>query len=193
MSAPSDGEVIAASTRDPARFGLIFERHHSTIYSYLRHRVGRDEAADLAAETFVKAFHARARYDVERENARPWLFGIATNLLRHHGRRERRRLAAYARTRSDPVPSAIEEAEDRVDAERAGPQLARALASLSGDEREVLLLYVWADLSQKEIADALAIPVGTVYSRLSRSRQRMREGISPSGKVQGEEPISEGD
>lgn len=186
---PSDAVLIAASRSDPERFGLIFERHHAAILSYLRRRVGPQEAADLAAETFVTAFRTRARYEVEHEGARPWLFGIATNLLRHHWRRERRRLRAYARTGRDPVESGIEEAEDRADAERAWPRLARALASLPRAEREVLLLHVWADLSQTEIAQALEIPVGTVYSRLSRARARIREGLLPSGKERGEAPI----
>lgn len=192
MSEPSDGEVIAASRANPERFGLIFERHHAAVLAYLRRRVGASEATDLAAETFVTAFRTRARYDVERESARTWLFGIATNLLRHHWRREGRRLRAYARTGSDPVASGLEDAEDRVDAGRAGPKLARALASLPRVERDVLLLHVWADLAQTEIAEALEIPIGTVYSRLSRARARIREGISASGKVQGEADTEKG-
>lgn len=185
MSEPSDGEVIAASWTNPARFGLIFERHHGAVHHYLQRRVGLDEADDLAAATFVTAFRSRSRYNAERRDARAWLFGIATNLLRHHWRRERRRLRAYARSGIDPIAPDIEEAHDRVDAERAGPRLASALASLSRAQRDVLLLHAWADLSDAEIAEALDVPLGTVRSRLSRARDRIREQISPSGQQQG--------
>lgn len=182
MSQSADSDVIDASLADGERFGEIFERHHAAVYAYARRRLGRDEARDLAAETFVRAFRARARYDMQRDDARPWLFGIATNLIRHHWRRERRRLRAYARTGKDPVLSETDEADDRVDAERAGPELARALVGLPSLEREVLLLHVWADLSPGEIAEALGVPPGTVHSRLFRAREHMREAIAPSGK-----------
>jgi RNA polymerase sigma factor (sigma-70 family) len=182
LKEPSDGELIAASRRDPRRFGLIFERHHADIHAYLRRRLGPEEADDLAAETFVRAFHARHRYDPERQSAKPWLFGIATNLLRRHWRRERRQLRAYARTGIDPVISASEEIENRLDASGAGPALASALASLPRGEREVLLLRAWAGLTDLEIAQAQGIRLGTVHSRLSRARRRMREAIRASGK-----------
>lgn len=182
MSELSDAEVLARSRSDPAAFRAIFERHHAALHAYLRRRVRADEAADIAAETFVTAFRRRASYDVAQGSARGWLFGIASNLLRHHWRRERRELHAYARTGVDPLVSEEEDVEARVDAELAGPVLARVLASLPRADREVLLLHAWADLSDAEIAEALGVPVGTVYSRLSRARGRMREGIAASGK-----------
>ncbi len=119
---------------------------------------------------------------LERPSAAPWLFGIATNLLRHHWRRERRQLRALARSCVDPVVSEADEAVSRVDAARAAPTLARGLASLKRGERDVLLLHVWAELSQAEVAEALELPEGTVRSRLSRARRRMREQISASGQ-----------
>lgn len=189
MTEPSDGELIAVSRRDPQRFGLVFERHHADIHAYLRRRLGPEEADDLAAETFVRAFRARHRYDPERPSAKPWLFGIATNILRRHWRRERRQLRAYARTGIDPVISASDEIEDRVDASDAGPTLAGALASLPRGEREVLLLRAWAGLTDSEIAEVLGIRLGTVHSRLSRARRRMREAIGASGK-EGEDSTS---
>lgn len=189
MSKSTDGQVIAASRTEPERFGLIFERHHAAIYAYLRRRLRAEEARELAAETFTVALRVRAQFDVDRESARPWLFGIATNLLRHHRRRERRRLRAYGRTGLDPIAYETEAVEDRADAERAAPTLARALASLPGGERDVLLLSAWGELAPTEIAEALAIPAGTVHSRLSRARTRMREAISAIGQEQGEDPM----
>lgn len=179
----SDAVIIAASMLDAASFALIFDRHFDEIDRYLARRVGVSLADDLAAETFVIAFRSRARYDRETPDARPWLFGIAANLVRRHWRTERRRLRAYARTGVDPLADEVSEAERRVDALAAAPALAGALASLSAAEREVLLLFAWADLSYEEIAAALGIPVGTVRSRLSRARARVRELLSPSGQV----------
>ena len=71
----TDAEAIGASCTDPARFGVIFDRHAEAIHAYLQRRVGPDAAGDLTGETFVKAFGSRARYDRSRINARPWLFG----------------------------------------------------------------------------------------------------------------------
>ena len=188
----SGGAIIAASVLDAASFGAIFDRHFVEIDRYLARRVGAELADDLAAETFVIAFRSRSRYDASIGDARPWLFGIAANLARRHWRTERRRLRAYARTGVDPLADEVDEVERRIDALAAGPELAGALASLSARERDVLLLFAWADLNYAEIASALEIPVGTVRSRLSRARARVRELVSPSGQF-GVDRIAEGE
>jgi RNA polymerase sigma factor (sigma-70 family) len=173
---PIDGEAIADSLADPRAFGLIFERHFSAIHSYLRRRLDRQLADELASQTFLVAFDRRARFDRRRRDSRPWLFGIATNLARNHRRREIRELRATAELTPDPAIG-IEGVESRIDAERMRGLLARALADLPSEEADVLLLLVWAELDQPEIADALAIPVGTVKSRLSRARKRLQTGL----------------
>jgi RNA polymerase sigma-70 factor (ECF subfamily) len=178
----TDAEIIRASQADPRLFAAIFDRHFDAIYRYLRRRVGESLADDLAAETFTTAFAVRGKYDLRREDARPWLYGIASNLLRHHYRREERQLRAYARTGVDPVQADLDEVLDRVDAATAGPRLARALASLDRRDRDVLLLYAWADLSYQDIADALGIPPGTVRSRLHRARRIVRELLGDIGQ-----------
>lgn len=130
------------------------------------------------------AFRRRAVYDPRSEDARPWLFGIAANLLRHHRRTERRQLLAYARTGADPAAEGgFDAADARADAAAAGPAIAGALATLRPWDREVLLLYAWGDLTYQEIGDALAIPVGTVRSRLARARRRVRELLAGSGQL----------
>lgn len=179
----SDAEVIVSSLDDASRFGEIFDRHYGEINRYLARRLGGAAADELAAETFVRAFGARGRYEPAAADARPWLYGIAANLARRHWRTERRRLRAYARTGIDPVCDETADVDRRVDALAAGPQLAAALAALSGREREVLLLFAWADLGYEEISTALGIPVGTVRSRLSRARAHVRELLAPSGQV----------
>lgn len=179
----SDAAVIGASLVDSARFGEIFDRHFVEINQYLARRVGSVLADEIAAEVFVIAFRSRGRYDPAVGDARPWLFGIAANLARRHWRTERRRLRAYARSGVDPMWDEVGDIDRRLDALDAGPELAAALAALRRGEREVLLLFAWADLGYEEIATALGIPVGTVRSRLSRARSRVRELLAPTGQL----------
>jgi RNA polymerase sigma-70 factor, ECF subfamily len=177
----TDAEAIAESRADPEWFGVIFDRHFAPIHRYLHRRVGRQLADDLAAETFAQAFRQRDRYDLRAPDARPWLFGIAANLLRRHRRTERRRLFAYARTGVDTRHSDLDDADERMDAHAMWRRMALALASLRAADREVVLLFAWADLSYEEIAAALDVPVGTVRSRLHRGRRRLRDLLRPEG------------
>jgi RNA polymerase sigma factor (sigma-70 family) len=180
----SDAAVIAASLLDAGRFGEVFDRHYAEINRYLGRRVGATMADEIAAETFVAAFRSRARFNPAAADARPWLFGIAANLARRHWRTERRRLRAYARTGIDPIADdSTDEVHRRLDAVADGPRLAGALAALSVGEREVLLLFAWAELSYEEISIALSISPGTVRSRLSRARAHIRELLAPNGQV----------
>ena len=161
----SDGRVIRRSLADPNAFGTIFERHFDALHGYACRRVGSSLGEEIATETFVRAFDRRRTFDASRADARPWLLGIAANLLRRHWRTERRRLDAYARSASRNASPENTFAQVEVVA---------ALDSLSRDEREALFLFAVADLSYEEIADALDIPVGTVRSRLARARGRVR-------------------
>jgi len=180
--------VIADAREDPRAFAELFDRHYDLIAGWLRRRVGPALADELAAETFLQAFDARARYDTARADARPWLFGIAANLLRRHRRAEERRLRAYARAASRPSDDADLAAIDaRLDAGAAAGRLATALASLGPGERDVLLLHAWAELTYQQIADALGIPVGTVRSRLHRARGVVRELLARCGEAESDD------
>jgi RNA polymerase sigma-70 factor (ECF subfamily) len=182
-----DGHEIAASVGDPDRFRLLFERHFPAVRAYLIGRAGPDSGEDLAIETFAVAFRTRDRFDADQATARPWLFGIATNVLRHHRRSEFRRRRAHTRAIANPpasTDSAFEEVEDQLDAHSAVPVLARGLARLPPDQREALLLHVWAGLDYESVAAALGIPIGTVRSRISRARHRLRELLRASGHGQ---------
>jgi RNA polymerase sigma factor (sigma-70 family) len=181
--ARTDAELIASSLADARAFATLFDRHHDAIAGYLRRRVDRSLGDELAAETFLQAFAARERYDLARSDARPWLYGIATNLLRRHYRSEERRLRAYARTAApDGGDRPFDGVEGRLDATASRPAIAVALASLGPGERDVLLMYAWAELSYEQIADALGIPVGTVRSRLHRARGIVRERLEANGQ-----------
>ena len=166
-----------------AEFEAVFDKYYATIHAYLRRRVPAAEADDIAAETFVLAFEKWNGFDPERGNVRAWLFGISGNLLQHHWRRERRRLRAYARSGVDPLaPSDADASDERLDAQRHGPVIARALAALPSLERDVVTLHVWAELSHAEIAEALGVAEGTVRSRLHRARGHLREQLGDIGK-----------
>ena len=174
----ADADVIRESLTHAASFAVLYDRHAPALFRYLTRRLGPTIAQDLLAETFLAAFRRRDSYDLNRPDARPWLYGIAGNLVRRHRRGEARMLSAYARTGIDPVTaSADEDSLDRLAAASYEPALARALASLSARERDVVLLIAHAELNYEEVADALQIPVGTVRSRLSRARRRLRQHL----------------
>lgn len=159
---------------DARAFERLFEQNVDDVYGYVARRVGPDLGRDLAAETFARAFAARRRFDPRRGEPRAWLFGIAQNLLRRHYRDEERRLRALAR---------VEVPRDDVPAEE--PRLAAALVALPADERDALLLFAWAGLSYEEIAAVVAVPVGTVRSRLHRARARVREALMEEEALDG--------
>jgi RNA polymerase sigma-70 factor (ECF subfamily) len=173
----TDAAAIAASIGEPARFGVVFERHATVLFRYFVRRVGVDAAGELLGELFRVAFERRSTYDTEREDARPWLYGIATRLLARHRRSEARRIAAIARLLAGRVTAGdVEErVASMVDASELWPAMAVAIERLPDVERDVLLLRVWEELSYEEIAAALDVPVGTVRSRLNRARSRLRE------------------
>ncbi len=162
----------------PAAFAELFDRHAVAIYRYLARRAGPQAADDLVAATFLVAFERRAAYDLDRADARPWLYGIASNLVGRQHRDEARMLRAYARSGVDPAAEdGMDRALERADAQASGPAVAAAVAELAVEDRDVLLLFAWASLSYAEIAQALAIPVGTVRSRLHRARRRVRAAL----------------
>jgi RNA polymerase sigma-70 factor, ECF subfamily len=194
MGHGSDSEAILSSVHNPASFAVIFDRHFGVIHAYLQRRAGPDLADELAAQAFAVAFDRRARYDAARPDARPWLFGIATNLLARHRRQEIRQLRAFARTGIDPVLDQFDGIEARLDASARRRELAETLARLTPEELDALLLYAWADLSYAEIAQALGIPIGTVRSRLSRARGHVRELLELDRASEGCQPLPrEGD
>ncbi|WP_336208340.1 RNA polymerase sigma factor [Nonomuraea sp. LPB2021202275-12-8] len=174
----TDAEVIEVSRQDPAAFSTLFDRHAPALHRYVTRRLGDSLADDVVADTFLAAFRRRDRYDLSRADARPWLYGIAANLIGKHHRTEIRAYHALARTGvDDVVESYADRVAARVSASAAHRELARALAALSQDERDVLLMIAWADLGYDEVALALDIPVGTVRSRLHRARKKTRDAL----------------
>ena len=179
--------MIADSVQRPGLFAVVFERHFDAVHAYLARRVGTDRADDLASATFTTAFARRESFRRSSDSARPWLLGIATNLLRNEWRAEQRALEAVARLTAD----ARELPSDVVSTASAafladGDGVVGLLGQLDADQRDVVLLRTWEGLSYQEIAVALEIPVGTVRSRLSRAHSRLRAALATDGEARAE-------
>jgi RNA polymerase sigma factor (sigma-70 family) len=178
----SDADSLTRSLSEPEAFKPIFDRHFAAVHKYLHRRAGRELADELAAETFALAFERRASCRASA-SALPWLYGIATNLLRRRRRAERRQLRAYGRSGVDRWTTYEDEAAARVDGSSLDARLAGALAAMRPRERDALLLYALADLSYEEIALALDVPVGTVRTWLHRARQTAQRELAAETDV----------
>ncbi len=178
-AAADDAAVIDSSRREPERFAVLFDRHAPYIHRYLARRAGREVADDLVAETFLAAFAKRDRYDLSYTDARPWLYGIATNLVGQHRRDEVRQYRIRQAAPAEPeIAGHAEQVASDVTAQAMRPLLSAALAALQDGDRDVLLFIAWEQLTYPEVSRALAIPVGTVRSRLHRARTKVRQALA---------------
>ncbi len=180
----NDAEVIAASIDDPEAFGAIFERHYDAVTSYVGRRVGDVVGEDITARTFTVAFTRRDRFDKSVRSARPWLYGIATNLIRHHTRDERTHLTLRGRV---PIPTFEPDPNQDVahlDAKRLAGTIRDALLARSERDRPPQLQHVLGEFTYEEIATALGIPSGTAKSRINRARRLLRERITAVTGIQ---------
>ncbi|MGW1224026.1 RNA polymerase sigma factor [Streptomyces sp. NPDC001515] len=162
---------------DPDAFGTLFDDHARTVFRYAARSTGDTAGAeDIVSLTFLEAWRLRTTLRESDEELKPWLLGIATNVLRNTRRAARRHDAALTRVPVRPaVPDFADELVGRIhDAEQLAAARA-ALARLRPKEREVFLLCVWDGLDYRQAARALGVPVGTVRSRLSRARKRLRD------------------
>jgi RNA polymerase sigma-70 factor (ECF subfamily) len=161
---------------DPAAFGQIFDDHAEAVYRHAV-RVTGDwaEAEDVVSLTFLEAWRLRGKLRPDGGSPLPWLLGIATNVLRNTRRAARRHQRAMSKVPPrEAVPDFVDDLVGRMaDAGRLAAARV-ALERLRPAERDVLTLCVWAGLDHAEVAEALGIPVGTVRSRLSRARGRLR-------------------
>lgn len=158
-------------------FGEIFLRHASAIYNFCGRRMADwSVAEDLTSAVFLEAWRRRSEVRISGTSVLPWLYGVANNLLRNHRRAERR--LGVMLSRLSPLvdtPDLADEVAGRLDAEERMRQVLQVVKQLRGDEQEVLALCVWEGLSYGEAATALNLPIGTIRSRLSRVRARLRE------------------
>lgn len=176
----ADSDIMRASGQDPSAFAIIFERHYDAIYRLVARRLGHEVAGDIAAEAFAVAFRKRHEFDVARSSARPWLVGIALNLVARERRQYVRHFEALERLGAERSFSFGDAGADPAATSEARAQwavVAHALLAMPATDRELLLLIAWEEQSYQEAAEALALPIGTVRSRLSRARSRLRDSL----------------
>jgi RNA polymerase sigma factor (sigma-70 family) len=184
----SDADLIARSLAEPDQFTAVFDRHSAEILRYAYARLGPELAEDVTAETFLAAFQSRSRYDGAWSDARPWLYGIAVRQIRRHRRVEARRLRLLGSALADaPAEDHSDRVAERVTAQRLGPRLAAVVTALPRQDRELLLLVAWAELSYAEAAAALGTTTGAVKARLHRIRVRMRAELGGSNPLSQED------
>jgi RNA polymerase sigma factor (sigma-70 family) len=168
----SDAELIGKSLDgDKDAFMEVICRHEGAIGAYLARRVGRAAAEDLLGEVWVAAFESRRTYDQSFADARPWLYGVALNKLRRHWRSgpapDLVADVTSMATEWDPWPAV----DARVDVQTL---LRAALAKLKPEEREVLTLVAWEDLTAADAARVLGMPAGTARRLLHQARKALR-------------------
>lgn len=141
----------------------------------------REQAGDLVQETYLRAFRARDSFELKEFGIRPWLLRIMHNLHYTRSGRERRQPVAVGEQALEAaqgdVPSASPAIPLPLNLDDLDEQLAKALENLATDYQIVLLMWAVDDLSYKEIAHTLDIPIGTVMSRLHRARQKLSEQL----------------
>jgi RNA polymerase sigma factor (sigma-70 family) len=185
---PSDAELWARSRAgDPDAFGALFERHAKLIFNYCFRRIGnRETAREMLQVVFLEAWRRRDK-ELPPDKVLPWLYGVATNVVRNQRRSERRFAAALSRLPSATVePDFADRAAEHLDYERQAEKAIGLLHGLSKKQQEVFVLCAGMELSYEDAAYALDIPLGTVRSRLSSARARLDELNSGSGHEQSE-------
>jgi RNA polymerase sigma factor (sigma-70 family) len=172
-----DGMTIEGSLSTPERFAEIFDRHYVALYAFCARRVGSVLADDIVNETFCVAFDRRSSYATrERPNARPWLMGIAINVMRHDFRRRLREARAFGRLGgAESYPDHDSAVLNDFEAIRRMNLVRAALAKVPDQELEALLLSVLDGHTYGQIAEVLQIPIGTVRSRIHRARRHLSD------------------
>lgn len=179
----SDAELAQrAGAGDERAFERLVKRYERPVYALCCRYLGPADAADLGQETFVRAFTHLEQFDRSRPLL-PWLLTIARRLCIDHQRSRRHEVAAIEVPERGSAP-----VEPHVSAREELALLARALETLPEGPREALALFHFQDLSYKEIAETLEIPMGTVMTWIHRGRDALRQalaepGVAPSDTV----------
>ena len=170
---------------DPDAFGVLFDQYAHAVYNLGFRLTGNWSAAEeVVSVTFLEAWRVRNRIGPSDEPLRPWLLGIAVNVSRNLTRASRRHQAALSRLAPpSPVPDFAEELAGRLDDQARLREAGKALDALRHGEREVIALCIWSELNYAAAASALGVPVGTVRSRLSRARRKLRKLVPAAGNL----------
>jgi RNA polymerase sigma-70 factor (ECF subfamily) len=173
-SAPTDREALAALAQgEIGALGVIYDRHRAAVFQFVARAVGNPaDVEDVVHATFMTATKAASSFD-GRETCRPWLVGIAGRLVQ----RRRRSLFRFGRALREFTfheATRVLEPTRHLGARDQVAQMAAALQKLSEAKRLVLLLTEVEGLTCQEVANALEIPVGTVWTRLYHARKGLQ-------------------
>jgi RNA polymerase sigma factor (sigma-70 family) len=162
---------------DPDAFGVLFDDSARAVHNLAFRMTGNRQAAEeVVSLTFLEAWRLRSGIDPDGESLRPWLMGIAVNVVRNFSRASRRQRTAMARLpEPEVVPDFADELAGRIDDAARLATARAAFDKLRPDEQDVVALCVWSELDYAAAAQALGIPVGTIRSRLSRARRKLRQ------------------
>jgi RNA polymerase sigma factor (sigma-70 family) len=163
---------------DAGAFERMYGAHADRVHGFAFRRTGSWDLADeITSQVFLEAWRRRAEVDLQPDEViLPWLLGVAANLMRNAGRKEQRYQAFLSTQGPQPsVPDFADDVAGQLDSQRELDLLRQALDHLGDDDRDLLLLCVAEGLTPGEVATALAMPAGTVRSRLSRARARLRQ------------------
>ncbi len=181
---PSDEDLVAVfQSGDFSAFDELVRRWEGKIQGAVYRIMGsEEEARDLSQEAFLRAFRSLGRFKGEARFS-SWLYQIALNLCRDRMRRKKGKSWVswdeLAERGEDPVPSQGPSAVELVEANDRARWIAAAVASLSDDQREVVVLKEYQGLTFQEIADTLGIPTSTVKTRLYRALSELRTRLAP--------------
>ncbi len=184
---PRDARLVErARDGDVEAFGLLVERNQDYVYNAVYHMTGGGaDAEDIAQEVFMRAYDNIARFE-GRSAFRTWLYGIMLNTVRSHWRRRDRRrtvsLEGPGDEEGNPRPDPAWDGDGPPRAATRGEQVEAvraAIAALDEDSREILVLRDLQGLTYEELGEALALPAGTVKSRLHRARLALKEKLAP--------------
>jgi RNA polymerase sigma-70 factor (ECF subfamily) len=187
--APSDEQLVeAAQSGDTAAFGKLVDRWDRKIRGAIYRVLGSDdEARDLAQEAFFKAYRGLPSFKREARFS-SWLYQIALNLCRDRMRRRRGRvhmsLDELELLGSPRLVMAGPSVQDLAEASDVSRAVAAAVAALPAEQREVIVLKEYQELTFAEIAEVLALPVSTVKTRLYRGLGQLRQSLERRG-IQG--------
>jgi RNA polymerase sigma factor (sigma-70 family) len=178
----SDSELWRrAAQHDSRAFGELFDRHADRVYNHcFRRTADWSLAEDLTSVVFLEAWRKRKQVRLHGDSVLPWLLAVANNCLRNADRSRRRYTRLLAKLpRSEDAPALDTESSDHIDDAEQMRNILLVVHQLSTEDQEVITLCDWSGLTYEETATALAIPIGTVKSRLSRAHARLRARMDP--------------
>jgi RNA polymerase sigma-70 factor (ECF subfamily) len=170
-----DADLWELSVKDPEAFGEIFRRHARAVFAICYWRTGDAAVAeDVTSVVFLEAWKRRDAVVLEHRSALPWLLGVANHTSRNATRSLRRYSQALKRLDGHRTLLDDDAVIDRLDAEISLNTVNEVARELNEQEREIVLMVFWSGLSYESAAVALGVPVGTVRSRVSRTRRKLQ-------------------